>query len=263
MSKRPRTVAPSADRGAQHDWTRPTFTAARPDWSDPFKQQEAVPGVSLGTSSSSSSSHIQQCTLPRSVVWHAETVSGVAISVRQGWQYPDLNKSDRSGCHALAPAPAWARPTPPAAGCKALSWTRPFSTTPATPCVGEATPLAGKAAVRLVEFNSSALLLASGSHAGNQSTYAKNGKSVPRMQRLLKEGCCDCAKKCSSQVSLPTVRIMCNLYWNLTSEEQSYLAATSATCKAQHSKYGVRSTALNKAWRAKHGVLLAEWLPTL
>ena len=225
---------------AQDDWTQPfgNSSTVDPGWAKPF-------GNSSSSGCCSSGNHIQEVlpwqvecvsgvTSTSVVPWSAEGVSGCAVRVRQSWQQPHGGKRNQSRRHALAPARAWTQ----------LEGCSPPSDTPA-----------GEATAPSMSFSSSALLLAGGSQAGNHSKYAENGKSVLRMQCLLKEGCCECARNCHKQVTLAIIRNMCNLYWNLTSEEQSYLAAPSAfypvaismqstAGKAQFARTNVPSTAL-------------------
>ena len=83
---------------------------------------------------------------------------------------------------------------------------------------------------RLVNLDLPALKLAATSEVKGEppreTHYSQNGQSMERIQEVMR-GRCGCKRDCFTKVSASAVKAVCDMFWALPPEEQSFLAGDS------------------------------------
>lgn len=90
-------------------------------------------------------------------------------------------------------------------------------------CLAISSDSCSKKPRRAVECTVTALRSAGAAQSGNSTAYAKNGTSSARIRKVL-QGCCRCRGRCHTKFKEAELEEVCQLFWALSSEEQSFLA---------------------------------------
>jgi hypothetical protein len=123
-------------------------------------------------------------------------------------------------------------------GLSCSSWQNPVGSLALCASVSASVAPTGTAAKRrrLVNLDLPALKLAGTSEVKaeppRETHYSQNGQSMERIQEVMR-GRCGCKRDCFTKVSPSAVKAVCDMFWALPSEEQSFLAGDSAAPRAR------------------------------
>ena len=120
---------------------------------------------------------------------------------------------------------SWTTPTSQSQSSSGNSWTRPAPAVQQSAEVAEVKAKGRRQATLGLEILSFAQRQ---SGKGNESAYAKNGRSRSRIRRVLQgiqKSCSPaCQQRCRERVRPAELQAICDMYWSLKAEDQSYLA---------------------------------------